>query len=192
MNVYEAATKRRTVRKFKQDRIQADILKKFVDAARLSPQGANLQALKYIIVTEKTLTDIIFTATSWAGYIRPTHNPQENERPVAYIVPLVDSEIKNTNYDNDAGAAIQTILLTAYEEGIASCWLGAINKEIIKNTLEIPDKYIIHSLIALGYPAESPEVVKVGEDGSIKYYKDESGVLHVPKRCLDDVLIMVK
>lgn len=186
MNVYEAITKRRTVRKFKQDEISVDILKKLVDAGRLAPQGANLQPVKYIVVNEKNLLEPIFKTTAWAGYIRPEADPKEGEKPVSYIVVLIDTEIKKAGYDVDAGAAVENILLAAFEEGIGSCWLGAINREDIKKVLNIPEKYIIHTMVALGYAAEEPVVVD--ENGSIKYYKDEKGVLNVPKRKLEDVI----
>lgn len=190
MNTYETILKRRTIRKFKQDKINIEALKKFINAARLAPQGANIQPLKYIIVTKKSLLDSIFPTTAWAGYIRPQHDPKENERPVAYIVILVNTEIKKAGYDVDAGAAIENILLASAEDGIGTCWLGAIDRDKIKELLNIEDKYIIHSMVALGYPAEQPEIVD--ENGSIKYYEDEQGVLHVPKRKLEDIILDIR
>jgi nitroreductase len=186
MNVFEAITKRRTIRKFKQEEISVDILKKLVDAGRLAPQGANLQPVKYIIVNERNLLEPIYETTSWAGYIRPEGDPKEGEKPVAYIVVLIDTEIKKAGYDVDAGAAVENLLLAACEEGIGTCWLGAINRENIKKILNVPDRYIIHTMVALGYAAEEPVVVD--ENGSIKYYKDENGVLNVPKRKLEDII----
>jgi len=186
MNVYETILTRRTIRKFKQEQVSEEILKKLVDAARVAPQGANLQPLKYAVVNDKTLLEAIFPTTAWAGYIKPAGDPDENERPMAYIVVLVDTEVKKADYDVDAGAAVQNILLTAIEEGLGSCWLGAINRNKIAEILNIPQKYLIHTMVALGYPAEVP--VMEDEDGSIKYYKDDEGVLHVPKRKLQDII----
>lgn len=186
MNVYETILKRRTIRKFNQQPIDENILLKLINAARVAPQGANLQPLKYVVINDKLLIEPLFETIAWAGYIRPNGDPQDGEKPVAYILILADSSIKKEGYDIDAGAAVQNILLTALEEGIGSCWLGAINRSKIKELLNIPDKYIIHTMVALGYPAEEP-VIEDTED-SIKYYKDENNVLHVPKRKLDDVL----
>jgi hypothetical protein len=52
--------------------------------------------------------------------------------------------------------------------------------------LNVPSGYEIALVVALGYPNESP----IAEDfeGSIKYWQDESNVLHVPKRKLEDIL----
>lgn len=190
MSTYDIILKRRTIRKFKQDKISTETLKKLVNAARLAPQGANLQPMKYVIVTEKSTLDELFKTTAWAGYIRPQHDPKEDERPVAYIIALVDTDIKKADYDVDAGAAIENLILAALEEGIGTCWLGALKRDMIKQTLNIPDKYVIHSMIALGYLGEEP--VTEDENGSIKYFKDENGVIHVPKRKLEDVILEIR
>ncbi len=187
MSVYELILKRRTIRKFRQDRIDRKILEKLVNAARFAPSGANLQPLKYVIVDEPEKVDAVFKHVRWAGYIAPEGNPREGETPVAYIIILNDPDIRKTGYELDAGAAAQNIMLTALEEGIGSCWLGSIDRDDIRRILNIPEKYVINTAIALGYPAESP--VAEEENGSIKYYKDENGTLHVPKRKLEDIIL---
>lgn len=189
MNTYEAILKRRTIRKFRQDKLGTDTLKKLVNAARLAPQGSNVQPMKYIIVNDRETADKLFTTTAWAGAIRPQGDPKEGERPTAYIVVLADTHIKKAGYDTDAGLVMENIALTAVDEGLGVCMLGAINRDKIREILSIPDRFYIHTMIALGYPAESP--VAEDENGSVKYYKDENGVLHVPKRKMEDVLFKV-
>jgi len=187
VSVYEIIKKRRTIRKFKQEKIERALLEKFVDAARVAPSGSNLQPLKYIITDSDDQTEEVFKNVKWAGYIAPHGNPGENEKPVAYIIILADTEIRKTGGERDAGAAMENIILAAAEEGIGTCWIGSINRDELMKYFNIPEKYQIDSLVALGYPAEHPVVED--ENGSIKYYKDENGVLHVPKRKLEDVII---
>lgn len=187
MNIYELIKERRTIRKFTQKKIGREVLEKLIDCARLAPSGSNLQPLKYVIVDDETQTDRLFEHVAWAGYITPAGNPGDNEHPTAYIIILNDTEIRKSGYELDAGAAAQNIFLAALEEGIGTCWMGAINRDEIRKLFNIPEKYIINTLIALGYPAESP--VSEEECGAIKYYKDEKGVLHVPKRKLEDIIL---
>lgn len=186
MNVYDAIRRRRTIRKFTQQPISAETLRRLIDAARLAPQGANLQPVKYLMVNDPKLLEPIFATTKWAAYISPNGTPAEGERPTAYVVILIDTEIKKAGYDIDAGAAVENMLLAAVEEGLGSCWLGAIDRDQIRSLLAIPERYIIHTLVALGYPGEDPTIEDAGE--TIKYYKDEQGRLHVPKRRLEDLL----
>ncbi|HHW30421.1 MAG TPA: nitroreductase family protein [Clostridiaceae bacterium] len=187
MSVYEMILKRRSIRKFKQDKISIEVLEKLVNAARFAPSGGNMQPLKYRIVNKPDEVEGVFNNVKWAFHIAPKGTPGKGEEPVAYIVILVDSEIRPQGYEFDVGAASQNILLTALEEGIGTCWIASVNREKVRALLEIPDKYIIESVIALGYPAESPIVEE--ENGSTKYYKDECDVLHVPKRKLKDIII---
>lgn len=187
MGIYELICKRRTIRKFKQIPIEREVLEKLANAARIAPSASNLQPLKYALVYEPEMVKRVFGQVKWAGYITPYGNPGEGEEPTAYIAVLVDTEVRKNGYESDVGAAVENIILAALEEDIGACWMGAIDREAIRSILSIPDRYIINAMVALGYPSETPQIED--ENGSIKYYKDDSGVLHVPKRKLKDIII---
>ncbi|HBQ63790.1 MAG TPA: nitroreductase [Clostridiales bacterium] len=187
MDVWEAIMKRRTVRRFKQEPIPQSILINLVNAARMAPSGANIQPLKYMIVDDPAKVIRVFEQVRWAAYLAPNGAPGENERPSAFLLILLDNTIKAATPELDAGAACQNIMLAAAAEGIGTCWMGAIKRERIREILDLPERYTLHTVIALGYAGEEP----VAEDASdsIRYYKDPAGVLHVPKRTLKDILL---
>lgn len=185
-SVYEIVCQRRTIRRFQEKSLPEEVLLKLVNAARLAPSGANIQPCEFIIVNDRQLIDALFPCLKWAGYIAPAGNPLAGERPVAYIVVLVDIHRKKKGGEVDAAAGIENILLTAWEEGIGSCWLESINRKQIKKILKIPHHLVVNSVVALGYPKEQPVLEKFR--GSIKYWKDKGGVLHVPKRKLEDIV----
>lgn len=145
-----------------------------------------MQPIKYILVNNDEKVKELFPCVKWAAYIAPEGNPQKGEEPTAYIVILNDTSIRNAGYELDIGAAAQTIMLCAAEKDIGTCWMGAIDRDKIRDILKIDEKYVINTLLALGYSAEEPQVYT--ENGTIKYHKDENGVLHVPKRKLEDIL----
>lgn len=178
--------KRRTIRRFKQKEIPLELLEKFVDMARIAPSGANIQPLEYIIVNDKKIVDEIFPLTGWAGYLGKDGVPPEGKRPVAYIVVLINNDLKSPTPKHDAGASIMSILLSATYEGIGTTWIGSLNREKLREILKIPENYEIDSVIALGYPDEESVIEEF--TGSVKYWKDEKGVMHVPKRNLKDIL----
>lgn len=185
MDVYEAIIQRRSIRRFKQEPIKLDVLKKMVNAGRLAPSGANLQPVEYFIVSDKKLCSQIFETIGWAGYIKPKWTPIPEERPVAYIVMLV-KDSNNQWYMRDVSLASENIVLTAEQYGIGSCILCMINREKIKDILKIPDEYIVDSLISLGYKSEKSIVEDF--EGSFEYWRDKNQVLHVPKRKIKDVM----
>jgi len=185
MSVYETILSRRSIRRFQQKPMNLELLRKFVNSARVAPSAANLQPLEFFIVTENELCSKIFETIGWAGYIKPTWKPDENERPTAYIVILV-GDITNEYYLRDVGLASENIVLAAEEEHIGSCILCKIQKDKIQEMLKIPDTLHVDSLISLGYKAEQA-VVEDFKD-SVKYWRDKNEVLHVPKRKLEDVI----
>jgi len=91
--VYQKIASRRTIRKYKQQNVPKEVLVRCVDAARLSPSTANLQPLKYVIVNDEKLLKPVFGTLSWAGYL-PNYQPSLEETPRAYIVMLLDKEIR--------------------------------------------------------------------------------------------------
>lgn len=186
MEAYNVITKRRTIRKFKQDKIDKSILIKLIEAARQAPSGSNIQPVRYIVVNDNLKCRQVFKETKWAGYLKDG-TPKKGEEPVAFIVVLVDSVIRKDGAKHDIGAAVQNIMLAAWDVGIGTCWMGAINRGNIKNILDIPEKYVIDTVVALGYAAE--ESYSEDENDGIKYYKDDKGVMHVPKIRQDKMVI---
>ena len=188
MNVYDAIMKRRTIRKFEQKAVSEDNLVKLVDCARVAAYGANVQPLKFMIVNNSKTLQKIYPMTKWAGYLADGA-PKENERPAAYIAVLGDSSIKsNKMYEVEAGAAVTTMMLEAVEMGLGTCWLGAIQRDEIKKLLELDENLNVVYLLAVGYPKQESKIVDM-KDNDVKYYEDENGVINVPKRSLEEILI---
>lgn len=189
MTAYELIISRRSIRRFDQERkIPRHLIDKMLNAARLAPSAANLQPLKYMIVDQAEDCERLFQCTKWAGYLpREVGTPKPGERPPGYIIILVDTEISKNGYEIDVGAAAQNITLTALEEGIGCCWIGALDRKKIKEYFDIGDRYIVDLVLALGYPKEQP-VVEDAEDGNIRYFRDEKGVHHVPKRTMQEIV----
>ena len=165
--------------------VPKEVLSKCVDAARLSPSGANRQPLKYVIVDDQDLLGEVFNTLSWAGYL-PDYGPRLDEMPRAYIVILLDKNIRQ-DAGHDAGIAAMSISLVAYDAGLGSCILGAVDRGKLRMILRIPDDLDIVLVVALGYPAEQPVVDEIRND-DIKYWLDQTGVLHIPKRALRDII----
>ena len=189
MSIRDLVVKNRSYRRFHQDRtIGHDTLRELVDLARLSPSGANLQSLKYLLSTEPEQNARIFATLGWAGYLKEWDGPAEGERPSAYIVVLQDQSIAATPFW-DHGIAAQSILLGAVELGLGGCQFGNVRRDELRRTLGIGEQLEILLVIALGVPKEEVRLVPIGPDGDIKYYRDAAGVHYVPKRSLDNIIV---
>ncbi len=192
MDVWEAIRRRRSIRRFKQEAISNEVLLEVVEAGRCAPSAANRQPVEFVVVNSEERRNEIFAQLAWAAYVQPRRDPPAGKRPVAYIIVLVNTERAMANLGKvDAAAAIENILLAAQGEGIGSCWLGSIKREKVREILEIPDKYDIDSVVALGYPDEQP-IMEDCKGDSIEYYLDDKDTLHVPKRPLPSITHMNK
>lgn len=187
--IYDLMLKNRTYRRFYQDEaVSHSELMELVELARLSSCGGNMQSLKYILSSESAGNEQIFAHIKWAGYLKEWHGPEEGEKPAAYIIMLRDKEISSNPFW-DHGIAAQSMLLGAVEKGLGGCMFGNINRKGLAEALQIPERYEILMVIALGKPKEIVKLEELGEDGNVKYWRDEDGVHHVPKRKLEDLVV---
>jgi nitroreductase len=187
----ELIRRNRSYRRFDQSHaVDTATLKELVDLTRLSASGSNLQPLKYLLCSDPATNAVIFERLSWAGYLPNWHGPAEGERPAAYIVILGDTTIK-PGADTDKGIAAQSIMLGATEQGLGGCMIGSIDHDGLRSDLGIDARYEILLVLALGKPAETVVIDAVGADGSIKYWRDQEDVHHVPKRALDELIVAI-
>lgn len=182
----------RTVRRFREERaLERELLEQLVELARLGGSARNAQTLKYMLVLDPEVRQAIFPHLAWAGYLTDWPGPAPGERPAAYILSLLDQELRKgpeTEVHFDLGIATQNMLLGAAERGVMGCRIGAFAPALAK-TLGLPDRYKLLLVLALGFPAEEVLLETVGPDGNIRYWRDAHDRHHVPKRALADLLI---
>lgn len=188
MDVYEAIKKRRTIRKFKDLPLKEEDIMQIIDCARLAPYASNLQPLKFSVVTDRETRLKMYPHIKYAGYI-PDWDPEFEETPPVFIIVLNDTNIKNTKASEvDSGAAVTNMCLAATEFGIDTCWFGSVGKKEIKEMLKIPDHLDITYVLGLGYGAQTGEYEDI-KNNDHRYYFDENGNVHVPKRSIDEIII---
>lgn len=189
----ELIKRTRTVRRFQESRpIAPAELRELVELARFGGSARNCQPLRFLIVTEQQRRELIFPHLGWAGYLADWPGPAAGERPTAYIVCLlVRDRLAGSEREAycDLGIATQNILLGAAEKGIFGCRIGSFSARLAVE-LAIDDSQQILLVLALGYPAEQVVLEELPADGSIRYWRDAAGVHHVPKRSLEDIIVM--
>ncbi|WP_321343419.1 nitroreductase family protein [uncultured Draconibacterium sp.] len=187
--IKELITRNRSYRRFDENvKISTEQILKWIDLARLSASGRNAQSLKYAVVTAEEKCERIFPFLGWAGYLSNWKGPAQGERPVAYIAVINDRNIAENHYCDD-GIAMQSILLGVVEDGFGGCMIGSVNKAKVAKILELDEKHELLWVIALGKPIEKV-VVEEAENGNIKYWRDDEQVHHVPKRPIDEIVLL--
>lgn len=182
---------RRSIRRFQRTPVPEAVLVDALEAASLAPTGTNAQPLRFIGIRDTALCEALFGHLRWAGLIPDgSASPSLETQPAAYMVLLVDKSIRQ-QADNDAGAAAMSIMLSAQAQGVASCWLGAIDRPAIAALLKLDaDRFAIHTVIALGYPAQQSRAVPMSGD-STHYYLEAPDKLCVPKRPAQELITLL-
>lgn len=188
MGIKDLIVKTRSYRRFDQSfHVDLQTLEELVNLARLSASAANRQPLKYLIYNNPDYCERIFPALAWAGYLKEWDGPEQGERPAAYIIILGDRSVAES-FSVDHGIAAQSIMLGATESGLGGCMIASIKHSMLREELKIPERFDILLVLALGKPAENVILEELaGND--IRYWRDNTGNHHVPKRSLNDLII---
>lgn len=181
-------TRNRSYRRFDQSvRIPRAQLEDMVQLATLTASGRNLQPLKYVIIDNEDTCNRLFPALAWAGYLTEWPGPEEGERPAAYIVQLLDTEMAKEILCDD-GLQLEAISLGATALGYGGCIIKAFNKQMVLDAIELPAHLEPRYIFALGRPVEKV-VIDTIENGDYKYWRDDEKIHHVPKRRMNEILV---
>jgi nitroreductase len=153
MTVLEAIKKRYSCRNYIEKSIEKEKLDQVLEAARLAPSAKNLQDWRFVVVTDKAQKRKLVEAANNQIFL---------EKAGAIIVACTISDyIMRCGQPAgviDVAIALEHICLQATELGLATCWIGSFYPEKVKSILNIPNDIAIVELMALGYPADRPNM----------------------------------
>jgi len=173
MELIDAIIQRRTARSFISKEIPEDVLYSIMEAGTWAPSHSNNQPWEFILIGAETRNRLreMYAAYMEAG---PLKNPElEQERkqgirlfiqnfgnaPVLLAVSSLPAQTELDKYDFPlaTAAAIQNILLAAWEQQIAWVWLSFGMNPQAEQLLQIPEHGKVAGIIALGYPEFIPQ-----------------------------------
>jgi nitroreductase len=189
MRFRELVTRSRSIRRFDESFDVSDAtLRELVELACYTPSAANRQSLRFMPVTGADMLDKVFPCLRWAGYLKDWPGPEPGERPSAALVMLCRKE-DAVGAACDSGIVAQTIMLGAAEKELGGCIIAAIDRQRLMASLGISDAWTVLLVIALGKPAETVVIDQIEPGGDIRYWRDQYGIHHVPKRMVDELLL---
>jgi nitroreductase len=141
MEVFDAVRTVLAVRQYQDKPVPAEIVRRIVEAGRLTGSSMNRQPWHFIVVESgDTLRQV--------GALAKT-GPYIAQAPLAIVVA-----IERTTFSvSDGSRAIQSMILTAWSEGVGSNWVGFRGLNEVKSLLSIPDELEVLGIIPFGYPA---------------------------------------
>jgi nitroreductase len=143
LDVFSAVRTLLAVRDYRDTPIPDALVQRIVEAGRLTGSGMNRQPWHFVVVREReTLRQLGALASS---------GPYVAQAPLAIVVA-----VDRTRFGvSDASRAIQSMLLTAWSEGVGSNWVGFGGLDRVKALLGIPDTLDVLAILPFGYPARA-------------------------------------
>ncbi len=145
MDVFECIRTRRTVREFKPDPVPEEIVTRLLQAARWAPSSSNSQPWHFVVVQDRATIERL-------GAIA-TQGPFLGDAPLAIAIVMADA----FRPDLDAGRALQQMELTAWSEGLGTCFVGFRdpNQQVqVKELPDIPQEMQLITVLPFGYRRE--------------------------------------
>ncbi len=143
MEAFEAVRTVLAVRTYQDKPVPPDIVRRIVEAGRLTASSMNGQPWHFIVVeTRETLRQL--------GVLART-GPYVAQAPLAVVVAIEKTKFAVS----DASRAIQSMILTGWSEGVGSNWVGFLGLTEVKSLLGIPNDLDVLAILPFGYPARA-------------------------------------
>ncbi|MEX0795386.1 MAG: nitroreductase family protein [Acidimicrobiia bacterium] len=172
MEFREVLERRRMVRNYRNDPIDAGTLSRVAASALRGPSAGNSQGVSVVVVTDERRRQEIANLADEAAYVAAGFDPWISRAP-AHIVISISEQIYHDRYREpdkiddrgeeipwpvpywwvDAGAAMMAVLLAAVDEGLAAGFLGVHSIPDLRKLLEIPGEFSPLGVITVGHPA---------------------------------------
>ncbi len=153
MDIWDAMQFRRSIRKYGDQNVSEEQLQKLLQAAMMAPSAMNAQPWHFVVIKDRAVLAEI-----------GARNPNAEMTKDAPLAILVCADLKLEQapgfWPQDCSAAVQNLLLAAHALGLGAVWTGIYPQEKsiegYRQLFQLPEHIMPHSLIPVGYPAESP------------------------------------
>lgn len=176
MNVLEAITSRRSIRRYKTDPVDDQVVTQLLDAARQAPSWANTQCWRFIVVRDaKTKEQLAATLIN---------NPATKAMTIVPVVIVACAQMGVSGVEEghvatdkgdwfmfDVGIAMQNLVLAAHSLGLGTVHVGRFDAKKAASVLGVPDGYCVVEMTPLGYPDQQPNPRPRKELSEVVFYE---------------------
>jgi len=140
--VFEAVRTMLAVREFADGPVPDDVLGRILEAGRQTASARNGQPWHFVLVGERDRLRKLGSLVRTGGY---------TANAAAAVIVAFEKAIGQYGM-SDASRAIQSMLLTAWGDGVASNWTGFGGLEGVREEFGIPVTYDVLAVLPFGYP----------------------------------------
>lgn len=179
MHSSDLITSRHSVRKYKDEFVSKEDIKKIMEVTKFTQSWGNKQVARFTFVSNKEIIDSIAKdgVNEFVYNVKTLANAKD-----IVILSFVNGQsgiIEGDEYATDkgrewevfdAGIACQTFALAAHSYGVGTCVMGIIDSKFIADIVKLPENETVAALITMGYPAFEPkETPRLSVDELIRF-----------------------
>jgi len=163
MELKDVITRRRSIRKYKNEQVSTDLLLEISDLSLNAPSAGNMKACQLVIINEKSTIEKVKRFSPGMGFIPPALivigiNLQK-------ALSKAGTMAKKEFIYYDAAIVAYNICLLASEYNLGSCILASFNRDAIGKFVNFSDEICPILMVSIGYPLKEP-VKLISEDKS--------------------------
>lgn len=140
---------RRSIRRFQEKEIDSEILSNVFELCKYAPTSRNSQSFYFVVIEDKE-------KRLQLSNIRDNASTPISNAPLA--IAVVADHNKTLRKKQDACIAASYLLLSAHLYGLGTCWITAMDRDDVKELLDIPKEDYIACVTPIGYPKENPDL----------------------------------
>lgn len=147
MDFLKFASERYSVRKFDNNHLKQEVIDKILAAGHVAPTGCNNQPQRILVInTDESIAKLKKCTVCHC------------DAPCAILVCYNEKESWKRRYDGalsapvDASIVTTHMMLMAHSLGVGSCWIMHFDPVTMRKEFNIPDNYMPHALLVMGYP----------------------------------------
>ncbi len=150
MDLDKAIQSRKSVREFSKRKPDWRAIIECVNAARFAPSAGNNFEMKFIVLKNPNKINSVAQSCHQL-FVAQAHYVIVAISDPSRLINEFGEESGQIYCRQQAGAAIQNILLKAQDLGLSTCWVGLFEEHEIKVELNIPNKMQVEAVIPIGY-----------------------------------------
>jgi nitroreductase len=143
--------RRRSIRHFKAEDIPDETLWKMFELCRYSPTSVNTESYYFIVIKDRKKLEFLAS-------LRKSSSAPIARAPLA--IAVITDPGKSKRHIQDGCIAAYHLILAAKTHGLGTCWIAAMDRDDVKEKLDIPADHYVATITPLGYPSEEPKVAK--------------------------------
>ncbi len=139
--VFEAVRTALAVREYQDREIPDDVVDRIIEAGHLTASSNNQQPWHFVVVRDRRGLQALGGLVKTGPYIAG-----------AGAAVVVASERTSPYAVSDASRAVQSMVITAWADGVGSNWAGFGHLDDVRQQVGLPDTYEVLCVVPFGYP----------------------------------------